>query len=199
MQSSVFSFVVVRHGQTEWNVAGIFQGHLDSALTDVGIRQAEEIGKMFACLGIKILVSSDLGRAIKTAEIVKSILNIDHYFSVPYFRERNLGSIQGVSREDLLAQSPSLIDSSGKIINYESVPGLESATDFSGRIWTGLKFLITLSSQGPIAVIAHGGVIRFLDSLVYADSEVHPIFKHISHSEIHTFTLNLTERKLFCG
>lgn len=64
-----------RHGQTQWNLSGRLQGHLDSPLTPLGIKQAQQLALKADSLGIKRVISSDLGRAIQTAEIVASQLS----------------------------------------------------------------------------------------------------------------------------
>lgn len=63
---------LIRHGETEWNAQGRFQGKLDSALTETGVRQAEAIGKRLAGLdlAIDVFVISLLGRTRQTAAII---------------------------------------------------------------------------------------------------------------------------------
>ncbi|HEX8518888.1 MAG TPA: histidine phosphatase family protein, partial [Pseudonocardia sp.] len=62
--------VLLRHGQTDYNVAGRMQGHLDSVLTAVGLEQAAVAAPALAALGPDRMVSSDLRRAADTAEVV---------------------------------------------------------------------------------------------------------------------------------
>ena len=61
------SLVLVRHGETEWNLSGKMQGHQNSDLTPKGIEQAHQTGLALKGLNIEIIYSSDLGRAIQTA------------------------------------------------------------------------------------------------------------------------------------
>ena len=67
---------IVRHGETEWNKIGRQQGHLNSNLTENGIKQAEAI-KNFINNEYNFIISSDLGRAIQTAEIATGIKAIN--------------------------------------------------------------------------------------------------------------------------
>ena len=62
--------IIVRHGQTQWNLKLIRQGHLDSPLTEKGIAQAKALGERLAREAFTALYSSDLGRAVQTAQMV---------------------------------------------------------------------------------------------------------------------------------
>src|SRR5438477_4218649 len=82
--------IIVRHGETTWNLEGRHQGHLDSPLTKRGVAQAEALAARLGNEEFAALYSSDLGRALATAEIIgtrcgKSVV-ID-----ARLRERNLG------------------------------------------------------------------------------------------------------------
>ena len=62
--------IFVRHGQTEWNVLGRYQGQTDVALSPLGIEQAEKLAAHFPVDKIEAVYSSDLARAMKTASCV---------------------------------------------------------------------------------------------------------------------------------
>lgn len=62
--------ILVRHGETEWNVAETYRGRADIALDEVGIRQAELLGKYLSRLKLDAIYSSPLRRALDTANIV---------------------------------------------------------------------------------------------------------------------------------
>ena len=97
--------LVVRHGETEWNLIDKHQGHLDSPLTESGIKQAYALGNGLLGKGIEVIYSSDLGRAIHTAEIIGTKLdlrvNVDSRL-----RERHLGSMQGLTKEEFRRRYP---------------------------------------------------------------------------------------------
>ena len=69
--------VLLRHGQTAFNVEGRMQGHLDSQLTALGRAQAAAVAPVIAALGPDRLISSDLRRAIDTAEVVAAAAGLD--------------------------------------------------------------------------------------------------------------------------
>ena len=62
--------ILVRHGQTEWNAYGRYQGQSNVALSELGRRQAECLAAGFPVQGLDAIYSSDLDRALETAECV---------------------------------------------------------------------------------------------------------------------------------
>ena len=98
--------VLVRHGETRWNIEGRIQGyHSDSPLTDNGHAQARAVGERLAREGIDVLYSSDLGRTRQTAEHIAaatgSPLNTD-----AGVRERGYGVFEGYTFEEIGKEYP---------------------------------------------------------------------------------------------
>ena len=83
--------IIVRHGQTEWNIAGIRQGHLDSRLTSKGVAQAQALAQRLAREKFSALYSSDLGRAVQTATVVADLTGHE-IVTDPRLPERHLGA-----------------------------------------------------------------------------------------------------------
>jgi probable phosphoglycerate mutase len=80
----------VRHGETEWNLTGRQQGHLDSRLTERGVQQAHALARGLAGRGIEFVFSSDLGRASATADIIGARLGLPVQTD-ERLRERHVG------------------------------------------------------------------------------------------------------------
>ena len=129
----------LRHGQTDWNLQGRFQGQKDSPLTALGRRQAEDQGRLLRALiadwrAVDVWVSP-LGRTRKTAEIalrdVPAMPKI-----VPELAEINIGGWQGLRRAEIEKLEPRLATSSQseRFEVYFSSPGGESYDAFSARI-----------------------------------------------------------------
>src|SRR5258706_9533312 len=97
--------IVVRHGETEWNAEGREIGQLDSALTPRGMEQARRLAQRLAPAKIAAVYSSDLGRAVKTAEIVAAACHTEIRLS-PDLRERHMGIFQGVTIQEIRQQFP---------------------------------------------------------------------------------------------
>ena len=98
-------FIIVRHGQTQWNHRGIRQGHLDSDLTARGIAQAKALGIRLAREHFTTLYSSDLGRAVHTARIIAASTGHE-IVTDARLRERHLGIFQGLDGDQIRAKYP---------------------------------------------------------------------------------------------
>ena len=92
--------VVLRHGETTHNAAGIWQGQLDSPLSELGLEQADAVGAAVAALSPDRIVTSDLARARVTAESVGRATGIRVELD-PRFREIHAGRWQGLTAEEV--------------------------------------------------------------------------------------------------
>jgi probable phosphoglycerate mutase len=151
----------VRHGETEWNVIGKQQGHMDSPLTERGIQQAHALAEGLAGHGIEVVYSSDLGRALKTAELIGAKLGLSVQ-SDERLRERHLGSLQGLTKEEFRHRYPdewARFDSGDP--DY-CLPGGESARQRYDRTVDYVKDLARLHTGQTVLIVAHGGVLNGL-------------------------------------
>jgi probable phosphoglycerate mutase len=101
--SSARRVVLLRHGRTEWNATGRFQGQLDSPLDVIGRAQAIAAAVAVAPMQPDVLVSSDLSRARDTADAVAAECGIDIHID-PRLREIYLGSWEGLTRAEARTQ-----------------------------------------------------------------------------------------------
>ncbi len=103
---------LVRHGETEWNTAGRFQGKLDSRLTERGVAQAEAYGRQLAVVSAEIeaLIASSLGRARETTAIIKSFGKFPDAQWDPRISEISVGSWDGLTHVYIEAQWPGLLN-----------------------------------------------------------------------------------------
>ena len=156
--------VLLRHGQTDYNVAGRMQGHLDSLLTPVGLEQAAAAAPALAALGPDRLVSSDLRRAADTAEVVGAACGLPVKFDVR-LRETHLGRWQGRTVEEIERDDP------GAIAEWRSdpawaPPGGESRLDVVARSRPVVDELDADSADDEASttalLVAHGGLIAGL-------------------------------------
>jgi broad specificity phosphatase PhoE len=157
--------VLVRHGQTDYNVAGRMQGHLDSVLTDMGMAQAAHVAPEIARLAPDRLVSSDLRRAVDTADVIGAACGQPVKLD-PRLRETHLGEWQGQTVAEIEAAYP------GAIATWRSdpawaPPGGESRIDVVRRSMPVVEEFDEELAGGPdttVVVIAHGGLIAGLVS-----------------------------------
>ncbi|XP_015576717.1 phosphoglycerate mutase-like protein 4 isoform X2 [Ricinus communis] len=99
--------IVVRHGETEWNANGRLQGHLDVELNDAGRQQAALVAdRLSKEHKISAVYSSDLKRALVTAEIIAASCGGLEVIKDADLRERHLGDLQGLVLQDAARVSP---------------------------------------------------------------------------------------------
>ncbi len=159
------TILLVRHGETEWNVARRNQGRLDSPLTERGRAQARAVGQWLARLpqaAAAPIVSSPLGRARATAAIIReqmggtAALTIDERL-----RELSIGDWDGLTYAEIAALAPGLFAREGPLWWF-GAPGGEDYDTFSGRLaaWLGEQ-----DEGGVRIVVTHGLVSRVLRGL----------------------------------
>ena len=89
----------VRHGQTNWNIEHKIQGQSDIPLNEMGKKQAELIAPQLKDLKIERIISSDLSRALETAQIINTHLKLQITLDTR-LREFKYGQIEGVPTKD---------------------------------------------------------------------------------------------------
>lgn len=150
--------VLVRHGQTEWNVAGRIQGHGDSPLTALGVRQAEAMAQRLAGEHIDHIVSSDLGRALHTAAILATPLGlaIERHAGL---RERGFGVAEGSSYAQISDEHPQMFSREKETDPHYAPEGGESRQQHLDRVRDTLRAISNIRSGQRVLVVAHGGVL----------------------------------------
>src|SRR5512145_1031700 len=156
MQAVVYA---VRHGETEWNAEGRQQGHLDSPLTPIGVRQAELLAESLTKKKIDVLYSSDLGRALQTAEIIANRLSLSIHRDMR-LRERNLGILQGLTRDQFETQYPEESLRFNAADPDYSLPGGESLRQLFDRCVACAEDIVAKNASKNILMVSHGGVVR---------------------------------------
>ena len=101
------TLILARHGETDWNRDGIWQGHGDPPLNELGRRQAAELAERMADVEIEALYSSDLRRAYETAEIVGRAKGVE-ITADPDLREMDVGSWSGLTTEEIATRFPEM-------------------------------------------------------------------------------------------
>ncbi|TWX48082.1 histidine phosphatase family protein [Colwellia hornerae] len=175
---TVINFYLTRHGETQWNKIGKFQGQLDSPLTDKGYRQADGIAKQLINHNIDLIVSSTLPRAKSTAEICQVTVDCPLNFA-PALIERDFGLWQGKAIDEV--KSEKNFHAIFQQVNASAPPKGESGLDCAVRFQQALIDIananagnschqITLPDKAPaklndtaiknILVVSHGDILR---------------------------------------
>lgn len=145
------SLLLVRHGETALNAARVLQP-ADTPLSDIGRSQALAVARRLCSSGAVALISSDLPRALQTAEAIQRATGLPLQTSA-LLHERNFGDLRG-RPYDSLGFDPMQMS--------EAPPGGESPAEFAERCLAAMQMLVALRQAlpGPLIVITHGLVIR---------------------------------------
>ena len=149
----------VRHGETEWNLVEKQQGQLDSPLTDLGIKQAQSLAKGLVPKKIDVLYSSDLGRALQTAEIIAKKLSLDIHTDTR-LREWHLGSLQGLTIKEFAKKFPQEAAQFNPGNPDYILPGGESAAQRYNRCINCTEDIAMREAGKRILLVTHGGILN---------------------------------------
>ena len=153
--------LLIRHGETDWNSAGRWQGHSDTPLNEEGRRQASALAELLD--GADVVYSSDLARAKETAEILAARLTLPVRLDAR-LRERSFGSWEGLTSVEIEERFP---DDHRR---WQAGEGF-GATDaepfevFAARIRGFLEDVLGRHDGETVLVVAHGGSIRVIHAL----------------------------------
>jgi broad specificity phosphatase PhoE len=151
---------LVRHGETDWNAQGRWQGQTDVPLNPRGREQAREVALRLRDEGIRAVASSDLLRARDTAAIVASELGLVVNHVDAALRERRFGCFEGLTREEAAARFPEAW--TGYLADPgPAPPGGESRDELLGRLLPAVASAVA-RLPGPLLVVMHGGSMRAL-------------------------------------
>ena len=168
--------VLWRHGRTEWNASGRFQGQLDPPLDEVGRSQAVLAAPHLVATGLSphgtVIVSSDLSRAAETAAVLSAILGVPLHLD-RRLREHGMGSWEGLTRAEVAQRHPDQYADwmAGRAIRGR---GGEDPSAVADRALDALTDL----PEAPVAVIVtHGGTAgRLMERLLGLGPDHHRVF-----------------------
>jgi broad specificity phosphatase PhoE len=158
----VTTLLLVRHGETDWNRDGRWQGGSDTPLNDLGREQARALAEQLDG-DIDVVYSSDLARARETAEIVAAKLGLEVRVD-RRLRERGFGSWEGLTTSEIEER----FSDSHRRWHAGDGHGAEDAEtfeDFSARVNDFLADVLRLHPGEEVLVISHGGSMRVIHAL----------------------------------
>ena len=155
---------LVRHGETEWNVKEILQGHKNSRLTEKGITQAQQLASTLSDIHFDAIFSSDLMRARKTAAILARERTIKIRIS-KFLRERTFGIYDGYSVVDYRNETREAAQMMEHMNEQERWmfkfhDTMESELDAVKRFSAKLRSIAIRHPSQTVLVVTHGGCIR---------------------------------------
>jgi probable phosphoglycerate mutase len=168
--------IAIRHGETEWNCVGRFQGHLNSELNAEGRSQAQALGARLAAERFDLLLSSDLGRALQTASAIA--MHTGHEILVDArLRERRMGIFQGLTPAEVQERYP---QDYARFKSHDPdyvIPEGESARQLFQRCVACFTELAERHAGLTLATVTHGGVLAMLYRVIHGIplGKPHPI------------------------
>ncbi len=159
--------LLVRHGQSEWNAAGRWQGHADPPLSSLGRAQAHQAATSISG-DVDAVVASDLRRAVDTATIMAEHLGLAPVSVDPRWRERDVGHFTGLTRPEIEQRWPGILEAP-----TPEIPGGESSGDLLRRGLEAVDAAVGAYAGARVLVVSHGGLIRCLER--HVDAPVTPL------------------------
>lgn len=156
--------ILLRHGQTAWNLSLRFQGHTDIPLNEAGRRQAAAAASSVVALGATVVVSSDLQRAQETARAVTASSGLP-IRTDPRLRETGMGEWEGLHREQVIEGWPDIWAAWRTTSAHASPPGGESRWQVALRANEVVQEL-EQGEHSRALLVAHGGLIVGLTGLL---------------------------------
>jgi alpha-ribazole phosphatase len=150
--------LLIRHGQTDWNIARRFQGQSDVLLNQTGKNQAKALAERLSSQHVDALYSSDLARAIETAKIIRK----SEWHSDPRLREINFGDWEGLTYNKIKEKYPAALAERETDIYKNAPPNGETLEQLSARVQSMLNELYAKHKEQTVLIIAHGGVLQIL-------------------------------------
>ena len=149
-----------RHGRTDWNAAGRFQGQTDIPLNDDGVRQAAHAARLLAAMGPTAIVTSDLERTRATAEALATEPGLGVAVD-PGLRETNAGRWQGKTFAEIrLTEAEQLARWEEGDVTV-AAGGAETRLDVAARARKAVDGALgSVGETGTLVVVSHGGAIR---------------------------------------
>jgi len=152
--------ILVRHGETEWNVEEVFRGRIDIELNQTGIKQAKLLAEYLADLKIDAIYSSPLRRALKTAELIAGYHKLDVEI-VPELIDMDFGKWQGLSLQEVRDKYKELYAEWVSHPDKVKIPAGESLDGVRKRAISVVSDVIA-RYEGTVVLVAHRVVNKVL-------------------------------------
>jgi len=158
---TVKRIVFIRPGETDWNKQERWQGWVRTPLNELGVRQARALAKYVRNIGMGALYTSDLKRALQTAECLAEQLP---FKPIPdeRLRERSIGQWQGLTQAELRTWYPDDYATMLQDVDGYRVPGGESRADVRVRVNAAISDILNKEQNETVGILSHTTAIKIL-------------------------------------
>jgi alpha-ribazole phosphatase len=174
--------LLVRHGQTDWNLAQRFQGQSNIPLNETGRKQAAALAGRLSAEHFDEIYCSDLQRTTETAKIICK----SEFHSDPRLREVHFGDWEGLTYDEIKSKHPDTLSAWENNIFKNAPPNGETLEQLSARVQSILDELRAKHNDQAVLIVAHGGVLQTLICLAL---NLNPIM----YWQFHLSTASLSE------
>jgi broad specificity phosphatase PhoE len=162
--------LLIRHGQTDWNLEGRWQGHLDVPLNDAGLEQARRLADHLRGRPITAVYSSDLVRARVTAAQIAGVFDLA-VKTDPRWRELHLGVFQGLTTSEITGKYPDALRQMREDYLDYVIPTGAARRTMQERAYAAYTEVVAREPGPEIAVVSHGGTIRVLLLKLFGETD----------------------------
>jgi len=148
-------FLLIRHGQTDWNIQRRYQGQTDIPLNPTGLQQARALIPILENEHFDAIYSSDLSRAFQTAQIISTACGLA-VTTDARLREINMGSWEGLSFDEVREKYADDFNRGAEDPEFTRSPGGESVADLSRRMAEAADDIAGRHAQGRVLLVSHG-------------------------------------------
>lgn len=184
------NLVVMRHGETDFNREGRYQGSIDTSLNEAGRRQVVAALEALRPFPIRQIVSSPLARARESAEIVAEALAVpieDHVA----FVERRFGILEGLTRAEMLERHPGVWRDGLNRQFHAGAPEGESLFELGIRVRQGLSELYRRHGGKTVLLVCHGGVARSIHGILRRPFDAEYFSYVLGNAEVDSYTIRV--------
>ena len=178
---------LIRHGQTDWNVTGRWQGQTPTALNEHGHTQAQHLAQHMTGWPLDAIYTSDLPRAHETAQAVAAATGAPLHTD-PRWREIGLGELEGLTIEQIEPQYPGMLkDYHDDFFDFVAPQG-ESRRTVQTRALAALHEAVQAHPGGTFAVVSHGVTLRVVLMGLFAEQAEQLRYAEIGNASVTTLS-----------
>ena len=158
-------FILIRHGETDWNRELRFQGQLDVPLNAIGQEQARRVGARLSGEFADHLIASDLLRTQQTAAPISALRPAQSALAAQLnagLREQSFGKLEGMSVPEIQQKLPEVWTRWTEFDADYTVDGGETARQFHARVMHAMSNLAQIHASKTLVVVTHGGVLDMI-------------------------------------
>lgn len=153
--------LLARHGQTDWNIAGRYQGQSDTPLNQTGQEQAKQLAKRLSKETLHAIYASDLARAKDTAQAIANFHQLEIQTD-PRWRELSFGEWEGMTYKQMSAHSPALFEEWMRDPAHISTPNGETLQQLAQRVCAAFDEIKNKHEDQTVLVVSHSGALQAL-------------------------------------